>query len=357
LAFQGGAAGLVSVVTYGLMVLSFGPILETYRLSPLYALSLPITALCYLGFTVQSAVNHYRGRGGYWKGRVQAGATGTSGDSPGESGKNASTENFPVASWLIAPEYRSAIHAYYRFARAADDVADDPRMSAADKLARLDALAAALVPMGQERLGGDLAIEAGRHQVTLAHAHDLLQAFRLDVTKTRYHDWDDLIAYCQKSAMPVGRFVLDVHGEDPATHGPSDALCAALQVINHLQDCGDDLREIDRVYIPEPYLAAQGETIEALRRGQCSAGLRRVIDDLLDRTDALLVQSSALAPMVKDWRLRLEIAIIQTVAERLVGELRRRDPLSERVKLSRQDYALYALQGMLHGLQASGTNR
>src|SRR5919107_1411517 len=81
------------------------------------------------------------------------------------------------------------------------------------------------------------------------HARDLLKAFRLDATKRRYRDWDDLMHYCAYSAMPVGRYVLDVHGESRATWPASDALCAALQVINHVQDCGADYRALDRVYI------------------------------------------------------------------------------------------------------------
>jgi hypothetical protein len=72
----------------------------------------------------------------------------------------------------------------------------------------------------------------------------------MDVTKLRYRDWDDLIGYCAYSAMPVGRFVLDVHGESRATWPANDALCAALQIINHLQDCSSDYRNLNRVYIP-----------------------------------------------------------------------------------------------------------
>ena len=105
------------------------------------------------------------------------------------------------------------------------------------------------------------------------HAQDLLAAFKLDVTKLRYRDWDDLIGYCSLSAMPVGRFVLDVHGESRGTWPANDALCAALQIINHLQDCKDDYRNLDRVYVPLDPLAARGIGVEALgeprRRRRC----------------------------------------------------------------------------------------
>ena len=103
------------------------------------------------------------------------------------------------------------------------------------------------------------------------HALDLLEAFRRDVTKLRYRDWDDLLDYCRYSAMPVGRFVLDVHGESRDLWPANDALCAALQVINHLQDCAKDYREIDRVYIPEDALADAGISVEALAAPGCSA--------------------------------------------------------------------------------------
>ncbi len=96
------------------------------------------------------------------------------------------------------------------------------------------------------------------------HAQDLLHAFRQDVTKLRYANWDELIDYCSRSAMPVGRFVLDVHGESRDTWPASDALCAALQIINHLQDCAADYRTLDRVYIPLDALAARGIGVEAL---------------------------------------------------------------------------------------------
>ena len=114
-------------------------------------------------------------------------------------------------------------------------------------------------------------------------------------TKLRYADWDELMDYCRYSAMPVGRFVLDVHGEDRATWPANDALCAALQVINHLQDCAKDYRELDRVYLPHDVLAAHGARVEMLARRQALAGAARGRSPTLAaRTRALL---DALAPV------------------------------------------------------------
>jgi squalene synthase HpnC len=265
------------------------------------------------------------------------------------SGKSQATENFPVASWLIAPPYRKAIHAFYRFARAADDIADHADLSADAKMALLENYDRSLEAQGDIDHALALRQVALEKGLPLVHAHDLLKAFMLDVSKQRYADWDELIDYCSKSAMPVGRFVLDVHGEDKATFSASDALCAALQVINHLQDCADDFSEIDRVYIPLSDLAAFGESPAALGAGKTGPGLRQVFDRLLNRTSELLKLSRALAPQVRDTRLRMEVSVIQAVAERLVLRLRANDPLTRRVKLSKMDYAICLTQGVLRG--------
>ncbi len=167
------------------------------------------------------------------------------------SGKGHRDENFPVASRLIHPRHRAPILAFYEFVRTADDIADHPRLAPSEKLAMMDRLEATLLGNDDDDPAGvALRAQLAARQLAPRHAQDLLTAFRMDVTKLRYRDWDDLIGYCTYSAMPVGRFVLDVHGESRATWPANDALCAALQIINHLQDCGKDYRNLDRVYIP-----------------------------------------------------------------------------------------------------------
>jgi phytoene/squalene synthetase len=177
----------------------------------------------------------------------------------------------------------------------------------------------------------------------------LLAAFRLDVTKLRYRDWDDLIGYCTYSAMPVGRFVLDVHGESRATWPANDALCAALQIINHLQDCGKDYRNLDRVYIPLDVLAETGASVDELGAGHASERLLQCIHKLASRTGALLRDSKSFSASIEDTRLAMEVAIIQTYAERLVRLLAQRDPLSERVHLSKAGVAGFGVLGLLWG--------
>jgi squalene synthase HpnC len=244
-------------------------------------------------------------------------------------------ENFPVASLLIHPRHRDTILAFYRFARAADDVADHPTLPENEKFARLDGLEQTL--LGNDDTAAD-ALPL-RHALTERglsprHAQDLLRAFRADVTKRRYRDWDDLMGYCTYSAMPVGRFVLDVHGESRATWPASDALCAALQIINHLQDCGDDYRKLDRVYIPLDALAHEGLDPGALAADRASPALVRCVRGLAERTAVLLNSAGPLSPQVADLRLCTEVSVIEWLAAKLLTFLRTRDPLSERVHLN-----------------------
>ena len=255
------------------------------------------------------------------------------------SGKDRRDENFPVGSRLIRRDLRPHIHAYYAFARNADDIADTPTLSPAEKIARLNTMESVL--LGRSGTGSPSAI---RLRTSLAetgisprHAIDLLIAFRQDATKTRYASWNELFDYCRTSAMPVGRYVLDLHGESRDTWEPSDALCASLQVLNHLQDCVRDLETLDRCYIPQDLLAAHDQTTGTLRRPAETPGLRAVFFVLLDRVDTLNHSALDLPRLVSDRRLRLETAVIVELAHHLAHRLRREDPLATRVKLHKSD--------------------
>ena len=253
-----------------------------------------------------------------------------------------------MASRLVRPRHRAPILAFYRFVRAADDVADHPSLAAVEKLALLDRLEAALTGRGPaDRDAEPLRLALTERGLPPRHALDLLEAFRLDATKTRYADWSELMAYCSLSAMPGGRFVLDLHGEDPNTTWPAaDAICAALQVINHLQDCANDFRNLDRVYVPLSRLAAYGIAVEALGAERASPGLRACVAELAERSNSLLREGAPLPYLVADTRLALEIGAIQKLAATLAESLRHRDPLSERVHLGKPGFALTALAGV-----------
>jgi squalene synthase HpnC len=273
------------------------------------------------------------------------------------SGKTAADENFPVGSWLIRPDLRRHVHTFYNFARAGDDIADNPDLAADDKVARLARMAEIILGQGNRateeaesaacvRLRESLA-ETG---VTPQHSLDLLKAFTQDANKTRYRDWDDLLGYCFLSAAPVGRQLLDLHGERALCRPGADALCNALQVINHLQDCADDYRALDRVYLPTGLMAEEGATIADLARPALTPALRRVLDRTIAPLEGLLVECADLVVQVDDVRIALECQVIRTLAVRLTKRLKAEDPIATRVELSKPMMGGLAFTALVSGL-------
>ena len=262
------------------------------------------------------------------------------------SGKGSGDENFPVASWLVEARHRRPILAFYEFVRIADDIADHPTLGKDEKLAHLNRLEASLLGQDDSNPAG-LTLRAALQERNLSpqHAQDLLRAFRQDVTKPRYRDWDDLVDYCRYSAMPVGRFVLDVHGESRSTWPASDNVCTVLQIINHLQDCVKDHRDLDRVYIPLDELARAGASVDDLRAARATPQLLACLHRLAERTGEMLEQGSDLPRQIKDRRLALEIAATVTLARHFVQLLRTRDPLSENVRLGKLGVAAFGVLG------------
>jgi hydroxysqualene synthase len=254
------------------------------------------------------------------------------------SGKGRKDENFPVASLLLRPEQRGPIVAFYRFARAADDIADNQEARADTKLDLLARMRAGLDGEGPPEAMALREIMAARG-IDPVHAHDLLDAFVRDVSVSRYQSFDQLIAYCRLSAMPVGRFVLDVHGESRETWPANDALCSALQIINHLQDCSKDYRLLDRVYIP----LDTGLNVEDLGGAHATPALRNILNGLVERTRGLLDQSAGFSALIRDRRLAAEVAVIQRLAVSLCDRLETHDPLSERVHHRKMEVALLSI--------------
>jgi hydroxysqualene synthase len=263
------------------------------------------------------------------------------------SGKTHRDENFPVASFLIAPQYRAPIMAFYDFVRAADDISDHATLKPQEKLDLLERLDNALMARGpDEAVAARLREACAARKLDVQHARDLITAFMRDATYLRYRDWDDLIYYCRYSAMPVGRFVCDVHGEDPArVWEANDALCAALQVINHLQDCGKDYRDLNRVYVTAESLAANVGAVEMLGESRAPTPLLGAIRDLNKKTAALLDQSRAFPDLIDDTRLAMEVGAIQALAEKLVARLAVADPLCDKVHAGKIGFAVAGVQG------------
>lgn len=258
--------------------------------------------------------------------------------------KGPGDENFPVGSRLIAPALRPHVMAFYAFARAADDVADSADLTPAEKLAGLDAFETGLTgdgPPEARRLAGVLR----KTGVTDRHARDLLGAFRQDAVKARYEDWEALAGYCALSAHPVGRFMLDLHGEDREIWPLADPLTAALQVLNHLQDVKKDYQRLDRIYLPRDWMVAEGVEEAELAAHRVEPGLRRVIDRCLDGCDTWLDRSETAPRAIRSRRLAAETRVIQRLARRLARRLRREDPLAGRVRLTKADFAAAAMAG------------
>ncbi|MBK8157533.1 MAG: squalene/phytoene synthase family protein [Rhodospirillaceae bacterium] len=277
----------------------------------------------------------------------------TAGEIATPSGKNASTENFPVGSALIRADLRPHVHAFYRFARMGDDIADNPTLSPDEKVARLDMMQAALLDPVREDIpaASDLRRSLATTHVAPINSTELLVAFRMDATKQRYASWDELMT------LPL----FGSAGRPPVAGPPrrtgcsarsSDALCAALQVINHLQDCGVDYLEMDRVYVPQDYLSAAGADTRHLSGKAASAGLRKCLNELLDRTEVLMIEARRLPGQLKDFRLRAESATIVRLADKMIAQLRRHDPLAERVKPTKLFFATALIEGVLWSLVA-----
>ena len=266
------------------------------------------------------------------------------------SGKTAADENFPVGSRLLPARLRPHVAAFYAFARAVDDIADNPVLEARDKIERLDGFARALAgaqpadPAFARAL--DLRRSLAATGVTHRHGVDLTRAFKQDATKLRYADWEELIDYCNLSAAPVGRFLVDLHGESIEAYPASDALCNALQVLNHLQDCGDDYRSLNRVYLPQDWMTEAGIGVEVLGGERSPVALRRLLDRCLDAAEGLLAGAERLPDQLRDFRFAMEAAAIVAIARKLGRKLRRRDPLAERVALTKAQFGACCALGI-----------
>lgn len=244
---------------------------------------------------------------------------------------------------------------FYRYARAIDDIADNPDLAAAEKIDRLEGFAAAI----NGEATGD-AFETGTRMresllasdVPLQHCLDLIDAFKQDAVKNRYDDWDDLMHYCIRSAAPVGRYLIDLTGGSKSGYASSDALCNALQVINHLQDCKDDFETMDRVYLPMDWMNAAGASVDDLVGVQASPGLRQVLDQCIASSHVLMAQAVDLPKDVINRRLSMESAAIIHIANALLKKLSVEDPVARRVKLHKAQYAACLARGAISGLFA-----
>ena len=265
------------------------------------------------------------------------------------SGKGAGDENFPVGSFLLPRRLRPHVAKYYAFARAIDDIADNPDLSPEEKYDRLDGFAEAI--LGRT---GDQAFEKAKilrqsmleTNVSLKHALDLISAFKQDAVKLRYKNWDQLMDYCDRSAAPVGRYLLELHGEDKQAFRYSDALCNALQVINHLQDCKDDYLNLGRVYIPEDWIVPGGGKITEIDHSKSTEGIQSAIQKCVGGSRELMKLAKRLPSHLSSRSLAMESQVIINIAGKLLDRLACEDPLAGRIELTRGQKTMCALRGV-----------
>ena len=261
-------------------------------------------------------------------------------------------ENFPVASHLLPARMRRPVAAVYAFARTADDFADEGDDTPEVKLQRLDAYGKALdrayagMP-GEDPVFIALADVADRFKIPASLFHDLLSAFRQDVTKRRYANHGEVLEYCRHSANPVGRLLLHLHGSvDETSLRQSDAICSALQIINFLQDLGQDYDENDRIYMPQDEMARFGVTEAHFAERRSDENMQRLITHQLERTRAMMLEGAPLGRRLGG-RFGLELRLITQGGLRVLGRLEtNREDLFARPRLGWRDWAVVALRAL-----------
>ena len=236
-------------------------------------------------------------------------------------------ENFPVASLLLPAPLRHPVSVIYRFARAADDFADEGDLPAAERLAQLDVyrqelrrLEAGAAP--QQPLFVELGQIVRRYRLPLPPFYALLDAFAQDVIKGRYADFADLMHYCRRSADPVGRLLLHLFGaatEENLKH--SDAICSSLQLINFCQDVGIDWRK-NRIYLPQDEMQRYGVSERQIAAGDTSGQWKALMRFQVERARALLKSGAPLGRALPG-RIGMEIRTIVEGGLRILEKIDR----------------------------------
>ncbi len=250
--------------------------------------------------------------------------------------------DFSLVPGLFPRAVRGHVRAFGAFVRTVDEIADDPRISTQEKLARLDVFDAALDGYGwigwSER---DSAAAAAMHaSVTEGapadHARSIVRAFRRDVAGARYQSWNDVLTYCEQAAGPVGRHLLDLLHEDTVALGPqSDTLCAALRILKRLRKSRDETLKFNRLCIPEQFLEDAMVSVRQLRAPSAKGQTRAVIDRVLDGVDRMLHRAQDLPDQAATGSIQRHTSIMMCRALKLAERFREVDPLQQRVALNR----------------------
>lgn len=261
-------------------------------------------------------------------------------------------ENFPVASFILPARLRRPVALIYRFARAADDFADEGNDPPEVRLARLDAFRRELdrIERGEnprEPWFAALAEAIRDHRLPLDLFRDLLSAFSQDVTKPRYADYAEVLDYCRRSANPVGRILLHLYDVPTRQNlARSDAICSALQLINFLQDVAIDYRK-GRIYLPQDELARFGVTESDIACATAGARWRDLMTFQIERTRDLLYHGAPLGRTLKG-RIGLELRMMIAGGDRILTKIARvgGDVFRRRPTLRSYDWPLLLLRAL-----------
>lgn len=240
-------------------------------------------------------------------------------------------ENFPVASRLLPKHLRQPIAVIYAFARRADDFADEGNLTSEERMAALDDFSNKLHLIEQNEVVDDNSIEdttfialadvIKQHQLPISLFHDLLTAFKMDVTKTRYANFGEVMEYCRYSANPVGRLLLHLNKvTDEKSLGYSDAICSALQLTNFLQDISQDIEESNRIYIPQDEMEQYGVSEDDIRNKITNTASRKLIELQIRRTLKLMQAGAPLGKVLKG-RMGLELRMTIMGGSRVLYKL------------------------------------
>jgi squalene synthase HpnC len=263
-------------------------------------------------------------------------------------------ENFPVASFLLPKKLRDPVAAIYAFARSADDIADEGDLSDTQRLTQLDDMAAALHRIENHQpletpLYLALADSIQRHRLPMQPFHDLLSAFRQDVTKSRYASFGELMDYCRRSANPVGQLLLHLSGNAGARNEAlSDAICSALQLINFLQDIDQDYHENRRIYLPADELHRFHVSESQIADRTPSPELRALVQYQARRAAQLLRAGSPLGTRLKG-RFGLELRAIILGGSRVIELIHQQENPFSRPRLKRRDRLGIAFRALRQG--------
>ena len=250
-------------------------------------------------------------------------------------------ENFPVASWFLPAHIRQPISVIYAFARTADDFADEGDLAQDERLQKLNHYDELLTQISENEPVDDPIFIAlkdviQQYSIPVQLFHDLLTAFKQDVTKTRYENFGEVMQYCRYSANPVGRLLLHLYGEtSEKSMAYSDAVCSALQLINFYQDIGQDFDENNRIYLPLDEMKKHGVELFHLEKRISDAAMQNLMRMQIERAMKLLQSGAPLGKILKG-RIGLEIRMVilggSKVAEKLANNM---DDLFTRPRLTR----------------------